>query len=291
MAEHLKILDPNYLFIKELGNGGNGIVYLARHLKQNKYVAIKVLNLDAVPNESTRHEIIYNFKREAIAISSLSHKNIVNVYDFGQENNNHFIIMEFIEGISLSKIIKLHALPFEMALRLTLQICDALNYIHRNGVIHRDIKPENIILTGKGVTKLIDFSCAKFFDDTFTENNSCKLTGTIPYMSTEQLQNSDNVDERADIYSLAVSLYEMLTGQLPFYAENTGKTVLKILNEEPLPPSKIKSGLPKSLDAIILKAISKKPQNRYSTVSQFAEEIRNFLEYQSLIETTEKQFA
>jgi serine/threonine protein kinase len=291
MSEDSILIASNYIFIRELGNGSNGIVYLAYNIQQNKYVAIKLLTLDTNLNETTRHEIIYNFKREAITLAGLNQNNIVKVHDFGQEANNHFIIMEFIEGISISQILKSHAIPLEMALSIALQMCDALSYIHRNGVIHRDIKPENIVLTGNGVAKLIDFSCAKFFDDTFTETGSCKLTGTILYMSPEQLNNSDIVDEKADIYSLGASLYEMLTGRLPFHDESLGKVAIKIMNEEPLAPSKIKSGLPKSLDKIILKAMEKNVKNRYSTISKFADELRAFIEYQNLLEMNEMQIA
>jgi serine/threonine protein kinase len=289
----------NYVLIKELGRGGGGIVYLAHDLKFQRYVAIKKLTLHSELNEITKEEIIYNFKREAMAIANLHHENIVNVYDIVQEGNSHFIIMEFIEGVSLSKILKLHALPLELALNIAVQICDALSFIHKNGVIHRDVKPENIIFLGEGQAKLLDFGyakltdfyCAKFSEDNLFERNQGRLMGTILYMSPEQLQNSDEVDERADVYSLAVSLYEMLTGNLPFIGESTGEVVLKILTAQPVPPSQLIRSLPKSLDTIIMKGMSKSIDNRYATVTEFADEIRNFLEYKTYIEITEMQFA
>jgi serine/threonine protein kinase len=293
-----KVCD-NYILIKELGRGSNGVVYLAHDTKLNRYVALKQLTLDISLNESTKEEIIYNFKREAIAIANLHHENIVNVYDIAQEGRNHFIVMEFIEGISLSKIIRIHELPLEMALNIAIQICDAVSYIHKNGVIHRDIKPDNIIFLGEGQAKLLDFGyakltdfgSAKFSEDTEYENNTGRLIGTILYMSPEQLQNSDDVDERADIYSLGVSLYEMLTGKLPFYGESVGEVVLKILTDEPELPSKANPGLPKCLDSIIMKALSKNAGNRYENITQFAEELKAFIEYKSYLEMTEMQFA
>jgi serine/threonine protein kinase len=289
----------NYTLIKELGRGSSGIVYLAHDLKLQRYVAVKHLNLNNELKDSIKQEIIYNFKREAIAIANLYHENIVNVYDIVQDGHSHYIIMEFIEGISLSKILKLHEIPLEMAINIVLQICEALGYLHENGVIHRDIKPENIIFLGKGLAKLLDFGlakltdfdCAKFIDDQETEINSGRLLGTILYMSPEQLQNSDDVNEQADIYSLAVSLYEMLTGFLPFTGDSTGEVVMKILTEEPAPPSSLNPGLPKSLDKIILKALAKNRNFRYSTISQFADELRCFLEYRIFMEMTEMQFA
>jgi eukaryotic-like serine/threonine-protein kinase len=229
------IICGNFVLIKELGRGCSGIVYLALDTKLKRYVAIKQLTLDSSLPEYDKQETIYNFKREAIAIAGLHHENIVNVYDIAEEDNKYFIIMEFIEGIALSKIINLNALPLEMAINIAIQICDALSYIHSKGIIHRDIKPENIIFLGQGLAKLLDFGFAKltnFGSAKFSEDSEFApggLIGTILYMSPEQLQNSDNVDERADIYSLAVSLYEILTGTLPFYGESLSEVVMKIL--------------------------------------------------------------
>jgi serine/threonine protein kinase len=295
----LRKICGNYILIKELGRGTSGIVYLAHDTKLNRYVAVKQLTLDSELTESLKEEIIYNFKREAIAIANLNHENIVNVYDIAQEGNSHYIIMEFIEGISLSKIIRLHEIPVEMTLNIVIQICDALSYIHKNGVIHRDIKPENIIFLGQGQAKLLDFGfakltefgSAKFSEDSRIEHSTGSLIGTILYMSPEQLQDSDDVDERADIYSLAVSLFEMLTGELPFHGDSIGEVVMKILTDEPLPPSAVNPGLPKSLDKIILKAMSKNTKNRYSTISQFSDDIRNFLEFQTDLQLNDLQFA
>jgi serine/threonine protein kinase len=295
----VKRICNNYLIIKELGRGSSGVVYLAHDTKMHRYVAIKELTLDSELSEEYREELIYNFKKEATTIANLHHENIVNVYDIVQEGSNYFIIMEFIEGMPLSKILMLHEIPLEMSLNIIIQICDALGYIHRNGVIHRDVKPENIILLGKGQAKLLDFGLAKLSNfesakfpvENGYESNSGGLMGTILYMSPEQLQNSDNVDERADIYSLAVSLYEMLTGYLPFTGESTGDAVMKILEGTPLPPSKMNPGIPKSLDNIILKAMSKNKNVRYSSVSHFASELRNFLEYKTYLEMTEMELS
>jgi serine/threonine protein kinase len=266
----------DYFVIKEVGRGSTGIVYLAHDIKHFRTVAIKQLTIDDSVNELAKERIIFNFKREAIALARLNHQNIVNVYDLAEQDNNYFIIMEYIEGISLAKILKLHPLPLDIALNTAIQVCDALAHLHKYGVIHRDIKPENIVLLGNGLAKLIDFTCSKFFSDS-VEENSCILTGTFLYMSPEQLKNSDTVDEQADIYSMAVTLYEMLTGEVPFHDDSIGKVVMKILTNEPVLPSLLNPCLPKGLDAVIMKALSKNKDSRYRTISQFAAALKIFL--------------
>ncbi len=288
-----KTFGDNYMSIKELGRGGMGAVYLARDINLKRLVAVKVLTLNDEDDQSTKEKNIYNFKREAIAIANLNHENIVNIHDMGKENDEtHYIVLELIEGQPISKIIKLHPLPAEMVLSIAIQICNALSYVNRNGVIHRDIKPENILLLGKGLAKLTDFGIAKFADDYRPEesNNPGNLIGTILYMSPEQLRNADEVDERADLYSLAVSLYEMLTGKLPFYGDSISEVIKKIFSEEPIPPSHIIPSLPQSVDSIILKALSKDKNDRQSSVAQFEKELRSISEYKSFLEMRDLQF-
>jgi serine/threonine protein kinase len=286
-----KTFGENYICIKEIGRGGMGAVYLARDTKLQRQVALKVLTFDETMDQAARDEAVYNFKREAIAIANLNHENIVNVHDIGEQDDSHYIVMELIEGQPISKIIKLHPLPAEMVLSIAVQICNALSYVNRNGVIHRDIKPENILLLGKGLAKLTDFGIAKFADDIKSESNLDSIVGTILYMSPEQLRNPDEVDERADLYSLAVSLYEMLTGSLPFYGETISDVIMKILTEQPVPPSKIVPSLPKTVDDVILKALSKERNGRQASVAQFEKDLRSISEYKAFLEMRDLQFS
>ncbi len=286
-----RIFGDNYVEIKELGRGGMGAVYLARDIKLQRQVAVKVLDLHRSNDGINHDKAVYNFKREAIAIANLNHENIVNIHDIGEENNTHYIVMELIEGQPVSKILKIHPLFPGIVLSIIVQICSALSYVHRNGVIHRDIKPENIMLLGKGFAKLTDFGIAKFSENKAVNSEDGDLIGTILYMPPEQLRNSDDVDERSDLYALAVSLYEMLTGRLPFNGDNIGDVIMKILTEEPIPPSSINPDLPEAIDNIILKALSKDRDFRYSSVKQFEKEIRNISEYKDLLKMQDMRFA
>lgn len=287
-----KTFGENYIALKEIGRGGMGAVYLALDNKLRRQVAIKELILPTDLEKDKKNSLIYNFKREALAIASLSHENIVNIYDMGENGeSNHYIVMELLEGKPVSKIMQLHPLPAEMVLNITVQMCSALSYVHRNSVIHRDIKPENIILSGKGIAKLTDFGIAKYADEVYDDRNEGNLIGTVLYMSPEQIQTPDDVDERSDLYSLAVSVYEMLTGRLPFNGDDVREVLMRIMRKEPKPPSELNPLLPKSLDLVLLKAMSKDKDQRYSSVAQFEKELKNISEYKHFLETTSLMFA
>ncbi|MEK7433666.1 MAG: serine/threonine-protein kinase [Cyanobacteriota bacterium] len=287
------IFDNKYKIIKKLGEGGMGSVYLAFDLTKEKNVALKTLVLDSSLDQINRDLSIHYFKREARAISKLHHTNIVNLYGFGQEDENtHYIVMELIDGQPVSKILELHPFSMEIVLSIAIQIGDALAYIHRNGVIHRDVKTENIMLLGKGLAKLTDFGISKFSSDyeVIDENND-SIMGTILYMSPEQLNSPDNVDPRSDLYSFAATLYEMLTGRLPLESDNINKAIMKVLKEIPLPPSTYNPTIPKSFDKLILKALEKEKEARHDNIDAFIEELRNIPEYKHFIEIKELQFA
>lgn len=288
----VKIFGENYTAIKEIGRGGMGAVYLAMDNKLQRQVAIKELILPPNLEKEEIEQCIYNFKREALAIARLSHENIVNIYDIGKESDlNHYIVMELIDGKPISEIMQLHPLPPEMVLSVVIQICSALSYIHRNNVIHRDIKPENIIISGKGIAKLTDFGIAKSADEISDHKNSGNIIGTILYMSPEQIQDPDNVDERADLYSFAISVYQLLTGKLPFSGENVREVLMKIMTKEPQLPSELNPLLPKALDSIILKAMAKDKKQRYSSIEQFEKELRNISEYKHFLQATNMMFS
>jgi serine/threonine protein kinase len=275
----------NYEILKELGRGGMGAVFLANDKRLKRQVAIKVLQMPQGIDFYSAKNAVNNFKREAVAIANLSHNNIVNIYDIGEKGNVHYIVMELIDGQPLSKILKAQGQPFhlETVLQISSEICDALSYIHRNNVIHRDIKPENIIYTAKGISKLTDFGIAKFKgdQDMETESKPGDVKGTILYISPEQLQTPDLVDGRADMYSFAVSLYELLTGTTPFHGETPREVIMKILTQEPIAPSKLVPDLLPHIDSVILKALAKDPDKRYENVQEFNDEIKNIADFRS----------
>ncbi|MFN8575608.1 MAG: serine/threonine-protein kinase [Candidatus Sericytochromatia bacterium] len=275
----------NYEIVKELGRGGMGAVFLANDKRLKRQVAIKVLKIPAGFDASQIEDTVNNFKREAVAIANLTHNNIVCVYDIGSKDNLHYIVMELIDGATLTSLLKSQGHPFslETTLKISDEICDALIYTHKNNVIHRDIKPENIIYTSKGVSKLTDFGIAKFAGEENLNINEAPgmIKGTILYISPEQLQTPDLVDGRADMYSFAVSMYEMLTGRLPFEGDNPRNVIMKILTEEPIAPSKITTDLLPHIDHVILKALAKDPSKRYSNIQEFRDELKNISEFRA----------
>lgn len=274
----------NYEIVKELGRGGMGAVFLANDKRLKRQVAIKVLKLPNNLDIESKIDSINNFKREAVAIANLSHNNIVCVYDIGNKDDVHYIVMELIEGSPLSKILKMQGQPFhiEVVLKIAEEMCDALSYIHKNRVIHRDIKPENIIYTGKGISKLTDFGISKFTgDENMNVGKPGDIKGTILYISPEQLQSPDAVDGRADMYSFAVSMYELLTGRLPFEGESPREVIMKILRDPPIPPSHIAKDLLPHIDHVIMKAMSKDPDKRYKDVEDFRDDLNNVKDFLS----------
>jgi len=234
-----------------LGSGGMAVVFSARQISLNRKVAVKVLPQDLAENE----EFVKRFDSEAAVLAALSHPNVVNVIDRGKEGDFYFFVMELVEGEDLKGLMAARErLTQEEALRIAEQTCDALSYAHKKGVIHRDIKPANIMITPDGVVKITDFGLAHLSrhegDADLTQD--LQVIGTLKYMAPEQLQDAKSVDARADVYSLGVVLYEMLTGELP-------------LGTFPL-PSEVDPGLDVRLDDVITKALRMKRAERYSTI-------------------------
>jgi tRNA A-37 threonylcarbamoyl transferase component Bud32 len=247
----------NYEIIEFVGKGGMGIVYKARQMPLDRLVALKILpkRFAQDPQFSER------FFREAKAMAGLSHPNIVPVYDFGSEQGYYYFAMEFVEGANLRQILRERKLKPEEALRIVPQLCEALEYAHTEGVVHRDIKPENIMIDKKGRVKITDFGIAKIVHGEITRETitqSQMVLGTMPYIAPEQYENPKSIDHRADIYSLGVVIYEMLTGELPL-----GKFA---------PPSK-KVEIDVKLDEVILKALEKNPEQRYQNVTELKDAI------------------
>lgn len=259
-----RILAGRYELLEKIGDGGMAVVYKARCRLLNRFVAIKILK----PEFTKDHKFIDSFRRESQAAASLSHPNIVNVYDVGKEGNIYYIVMELIEGQVLSDIIKNEGpMDYKRAIDITKQIALALSFAHKNHIIHRDVKPHNILITSDGVAKITDFGIAKAVNTGTIVGNTGTIIGSVHYFSPEQARGG-YVDEKSDIYSLGIVLYELLTGKVPFDAENPVAVALMHMNEPIVPPSQIVLGIPPKIEEIVLKATSKYQVNRYKSANE-----------------------
>ncbi|MFC4076453.1 Stk1 family PASTA domain-containing Ser/Thr kinase [Salinithrix halophila] len=261
-------LGGRYEVISRVGGGGMAVVYKARDVLLNRYVAIKVLN-ESLSNDS---EFVRRFSREAQAAASLSHPNIVGVFDVGQENHTHYIVMEYIEGPTLKEYIQQYSpLTPEEIISIASQICDALAYSHENQIIHRDVKPHNILLGYNGRAKVTDFGIARATSSsTITQAGS--VMGSVHYFSPEQARGGV-IGEKSDIYSLGVVLYEMVTGELPFDGDSAISIAMKHLQEPAVDPAKLNPNVPRSIHNIILRALEKNPDDRYESARAMKQEI------------------
>jgi PASTA domain./Protein kinase domain. len=268
-----KMLGNRYEILEEIGQGGMGIVYKARCHLLNRFVAIKILR----PEFSHDEEFIKRFKYESQSAASLSHPNIVSIYDVGNEGNIYYIVMEYVKGKTLKQIIKEvnGHLSVDETISIASQVLRALDNAHRHNIIHRDIKPHNILITEDGIAKVTDFGIARAATDyTLTYNKN--IIGTAQYFSPEQAKGGI-VDEKSDIYSLGIVMYEMLTGQVPFEGDSPISVALKHIEEELVPPSKINRDIPKGIEDIIIKATQKDPTKRYSTAKEMLNDINKFV--------------
>ncbi|ELK41799.1 Stk1 family PASTA domain-containing Ser/Thr kinase [Brevibacillus agri] len=265
-------LGGRYQLESRVGGGGMAIVYKARDLILNRPVAVKVLRSQF----GTDEDFVNRFRREAQAVASLSHPNVVGVYDVGQEGDTHYMVMEYIEGCTLKEvIIQRGALPVEEAVRIAEQICDALDHAHQNQIIHRDIKPHNIMIGKNGRVKVTDFGIARAVTSaTITHTNA--MLGSVHYFSPEQARGGIT-GEKSDIYSLGIVLYEMVTGELPFSGDSPISVALKHL-QEPLPePRQVNPNIPQSVENVILKALVKDPFLRYASAREMLEDLETCL--------------
>ncbi|MGI6606423.1 MAG: Stk1 family PASTA domain-containing Ser/Thr kinase [Peptococcia bacterium] len=255
-----KILDNRYEILEQVGGGGMALVYRARDIYLNRIVAIKILREQLTSDE----EFVSRFRREAQAVASLSHTNIVSIYDVGHSGQTYYLVMEMVEGRNLKELIKENGpFPIDKAIAIAKQICDALEHAHEHQIIHRDIKPHNIIITKDGVVKVTDFGIARAVS-TATVTHSGNIMGSVHYFSPEQARG-EIADERSDIYSLGVVIYEMLTGELPFVGESPISVALKKIQNDPLSPRKINSQIGEALEKVILIAMDKDPKKRFKS--------------------------
>lgn len=268
--------DPNWLpenigtykILQIIGMGGMGVIYKALQESLNRVVALKVLPPQLCNNE----ECTRRFEIEAKAISLLQHQNIVNIYEYGSEGGYRFFAMQFVDGHNLSETIhNKKVMPISDIVDFSKQICRGLRYAHAQNVVHRDIKPHNILIDKENVVRLTDFGIARIFTmDNITLTGV--TVGTPEYMSPEQAEGNQ-VDSQADIYSLGIVMYEMLTKKPPFVANNPIAIAYKHVHEMPVPPSIKRRDTPKRLELIVLKALKKKKADRYGSVAEMLEHL------------------
>jgi len=259
-----QVLAGRYEIVEEIGVGGMAVVYKAKCRVLNRYVAIKLLRED-LKNDA---DFVKRFNIEAQAAASLTHHNIVSVFDVGTDNGLHYIVMEYVEGQTLKEYIdEKHELPWREAVDIAMQICKGLEVAHKNSIVHRDIKPHNIMRTDEGVIKVTDFGIARAnVQETMTAEDSA--IGSVHYISPEQARGGF-VDHRSDIYSLGIVLYEMLTGRVPFDNESPVTIAIKHIQEKPVPPCEYNISIPMPLEQAVLKSISKEPSQRYMNAVEF----------------------
>lgn len=271
-------LDGRYEVVQLIGVGGMADVYKGIDIMENRVVAVKILKNEYCENE----EFIKAFRNESKAIAVLSHPNIVKIYDVGYENKMQYIVMEYIDGITLKEYIEEQGLlKWRDCVHFTIQILRALQLAHDRGIIHRDIKPQNVMIMSDGSIKVMDFGIARFSRSDSGHNDE-KTMGSVHYVSPEQASGS-RTDERSDIYSVGVMMYEMLTGRKPFDGETPVEVALKHMNEEPKLPTEYVTTLYNGLEEIILRAMEKDVSRRYQSASSMIRDIEAFKLDQSIV--------
>jgi len=255
-----------YEVVEELGHGGMGLVFRARHLTLDRDVALKVLGKDLSGDDNYRQR----FLKEARSVARLNHRNIVQIYDFGQCGGTTFLAMEFVPGRSLGELLRTRSRFAEReAVGLCRQACAALAFAHAAGVVHRDVKPDNLILRDDGVLKLVDLGLAKSASDDQALTQTGVVAGTPHYISPEQIEGRRDIDGRADIYSLGATLYHLVTGHTPFEGSSPMVVIAKHLHDEPRDPRSFEPALSDGLCNVILRALARRREERYPDMSAF----------------------
>src|SRR5438034_7312434 len=255
------LFDRRYRIMRKLGSGGMANVYLAEDQELGRRVAIKVLD----DRHASDDQFVERFRREAKAAAALSHPNIVSIYDRGETDGTYYIAMEYLEGPNLKELVRQGTPSIRTAITYTREILSALRVAHRRGLVHRDIKPHNILVDAEDRLKVTDFGIARSGPSQMTEAGS--IIGTAQYLSPEQARGAP-VDQRSDLYSMGIVLYEMLTGQVPFTGESPVEIAMKHLSDPPRPPSLLRPDIPPDLDMVVLRALAKDPEDRYQTASE-----------------------
>jgi serine/threonine-protein kinase len=269
----LEDLPPAYEVLAELGRGGMGIVYKARHRALNRVVALKML----VAGSLARPEQLARFRTEAEAVARLQHPNVVQIFEVGEHNGRPYLALEFVDGPTLARQCGRTPQPAHTAARLVETLARAVHEAHRQGIVHRDLKPANVLLTTEGVPKIADFGLAKRLEGGSDLTATGAYLGTPAYMAPEQAEGrARDVGPAADVYALGTILYELLTGQPPFEAETPLETMRRVAAEVPVPPRRLRRGLPGDLETVCLKCLEKDPRKRYPSAAALAEDLRRF---------------
>jgi serine/threonine-protein kinase len=267
-----QVFSGRYEILRHLARGGMAEVYLAHDLMLDRRVALKVL----FPELSTDRNFVERFRREAQAAANLSHPNIVSIYDWGEEDGTYFIVMEYIEGRTLGQIIRGEGpLLADRAAEIGADVAAALAFAHRSGVVHRDVKPGNVLISPTGQVKVTDFGIARAANSEGDLTQTGAVMGTATYFSPEQAQGN-RVDGRSDVYSLGVVLYEMCVGKPPFAGENPMAIAYKHVREQPVPPRSVNADVPEAFEAIVLQAMAKNPNDRYTSADELRQDLLRF---------------
>jgi beta-lactam-binding protein with PASTA domain len=261
------LFDGRYRIVRKLGTGGMADVYLAEDQELGRRVAIKILNDKHAADE----QFVERFRREAKSAAGLSHPNIVSIYDRGEAEGTYYIAMEHLDGRNLKELLLSRGpAPPHIAIDYARQILSGMRFAHRNGIVHRDIKPHNVLVDGDGRLKVTDFGIARAGGTQMTEAGS--IVGTAQYLSPEQARGSP-VDQRSDLYSLGIVLYELLTGTVPFTGDTPVEIAMKHLSEIPVPPSELNPAVPKPLEQIVMRALAKDPDDRYQSAEEMESDL------------------
>jgi tRNA A-37 threonylcarbamoyl transferase component Bud32 len=264
----------DYELLHEIGRGGMGVVYRARQRGLDRSVAIKMI----LASHLASAEHVRRFQDEARAAAGLRHPHIVHIHEVGQCHGQHYFTMEYIEGMSLAERIARGPTDPQDAARLVRTVARAVHHLHEHGIVHRDLKPSNILLDSEGQPYVTDFGLAKFFTADSRQTATGVIAGTPSYMAPEQASGQGaQVGPATDVYSLGVILYELLTGQPPFRRENPLDTLLMVLGSEPVPPRQLQRRIPRELEWVCLKCLSRSPADRYASAEALADELNRFL--------------